>query len=58
MFERVDWDDNELIACKMKCTNKIPGAAETADPEMKPEPEVTELEAKEPAFPDKKWWFA
>lgn len=57
MFERVDYDDDKLISCKMKCTDKIPGQPDTPDPEMKPEPEAAEMEAKEPAFPDQMWWL-
>lgn len=57
MFERVEFDDAESIACKMKCTDKMPGQPDTPAPEMKPEPEAKELEAKDPAFPDKAWWL-
>jgi len=57
MFERVAFDDAEEIACKMKCTDKQPGASETPEPVLAEEPEPAEVNAKEPDFPDGKWWL-
>lgn len=57
MFERVKFDDAAEIACKMKCTDKQPGEADTPEPSLPEVVEQAEVAASEPVFPDGKWWL-